>query len=96
MRSSRIDTLRPDLALFLADTTLRMRDKLVPMFAAEVGRRGLGWEPAPQEREVWRVGPEIYLLNADPDLSRNLGVCLAAHFRRRGIAVGRGTADGSV
>jgi len=32
----RIDTLRPDLALFLADTTLRMRDKLVPLFAAQV------------------------------------------------------------
>ena len=28
----------------------------------------------------------LTLLNTDPDLSRNLGVCLAAHFRARGIA----------
>ena len=88
----RIDTLRPDLALFLADTTLRMRDKLVPLFALEVARRGVGWEAGRLEREVWRVGPEVYLLNADPDLRRNLGVCLAAHFRGRGIALRPGDA----
>ena len=83
----RVDTLRPDVALFLVDTQLRMRDKLVPMFAAEAVRRGLGWEVRRLEREIWRVGPEIYLLNSDPDIVRNLGACLAAHFRGRGIAV---------
>src|SRR5439155_495930 len=77
----RIDTLRPDVALFLADTTLRMRDKLVPLFAAEAARRGLGWEATRLERELWRVGPEVYLLNADPDLRRNVGTCLAAGKR---------------
>jgi hypothetical protein len=84
----RVDTLRPDVALFLADTTLRMRDKLVPLFAAEVARRRLGWEASRLERETWRVGPEVYLLNADPDLARNLRLCLATHFRGRGIGLG--------
>jgi hypothetical protein len=83
----RIGTLRPDIALFLADTQLRMRDKLVPLFAAEIRRRRLKWRPACLEREIWRVGPEVYLLNAAPDLVRNLRACLAAHFRGRGIAL---------
>jgi len=83
----RVDTLRPDLAIFLDDTTLRMRDKLVPMFAAAIARRGLGWSPLRVEREIWSVGPEIYLVNADPQLARNLGTCLARHLRGRGIAL---------
>src|SRR5882724_7834103 len=64
----RIDALRPDLALFVADTTLRMRDKLVPLFAAEVERRRLVWQATRLAGEIFRVGPEIYLVNADPDL----------------------------
>ena len=83
----RVDTLRPDVALFLVDTQLRMKDKLVPMFDVEVARRRLGWELRRLEREIWRVGPDVYLLNTDPDLVRNVGACLAAHFRARGIAV---------
>jgi hypothetical protein len=83
----RIDTLRPDVALFVADTTLRMRDKLVPLFAAETVRRTLDWPAERLEHETWRVGPEVYLVNADPDLARNLGCCLAAYYRGRGIAV---------
>ena len=83
----RVDTLRPDVALFVADTTLRMRDKLVPMFEAETARRRLGWPVARLERETWTVGPDVYLLNADPDLARNIGACVATHFRKRGIRV---------
>ena len=84
----RIDTLRPDVALFLADTKLRMRDKLVPLFRTEIRRRRLSWKGRRLEREIWTVGPEVYLLNAAPDLAGNLRRCLAAHFRGRGIAVG--------
>jgi hypothetical protein len=83
----RVDTLRPDVALFVADTTLRMRDKLVPMFEAEAVRRRLGWQAIRLERETWSVGPEVYLVNADPDLARNIRTCVARHFRSRGIAV---------
>src|SRR5262245_17506381 len=83
----RVDTLHPDLAIFFCDTTLRMRDKLVPLFAAAARRRSLGWEALRLERETWRVGPEVYLTNADPDLPHALGVCLAAHFHARGIAL---------
>ena len=77
------------VALFVADTTLRMRDKLVPLFAVEMERRRLDWTATRLERETWRVGPEVYLVNADPDLARNLGLCLTSYYRRRGIALGR-------
>jgi hypothetical protein len=83
----RTGTLRPQAAFFLADTQLRMRDKLVPLFSAEITRRQLPWTPARLEREIWRMGPEIYLLNSAPDLLRNVRTCLAAHFLGRGIAV---------
>jgi hypothetical protein len=83
----RVDTLRPQLALFLVDTQLRMRDKLVPFFRAEIRRRRLKWLARRLEREIWRVGPEIYLLNSSPDLTRNLRACLATHFQARGITV---------
>jgi hypothetical protein len=83
----RVDTLRPDLAIFLCDTTLRMRDKLVPLFAVAGHRHGLDGRAVRLEREIWRVGPEVYLTNADPNLARAFGVCLAAHFRSRGIAL---------
>src|SRR5262245_62545130 len=89
----RVDTLHPDLAIFLCDTTLRMRDKLVPLFAAAARRRGLAWEALRLERETWRVGPEIYLTNADPDLAHALGVGLAAHFQARGITLCSPRAD---
>jgi hypothetical protein len=83
----RVDTLHPDLAIFLCDTTLRMRDKLVPLFAVATGRRGMLGEALRLERETWRVGPEVYLTNAEPDLPHALGVCLAAHFLQRGITL---------
>jgi hypothetical protein len=66
-----------------------MRDKLVPMFEAATSRRRLDWQPARLEREMWTVGPEVYLLNADPDLARNLATCLAVHFRSRGVRLTR-------
>jgi len=64
-----------------------MRDKLVPFFRAEIRRRRLKWLARRLEREIWRVGPEIYLLNSSPYLTRNPRVCLATHFRARGIAL---------
>jgi hypothetical protein len=83
----RVDTLRPDLALFLVDTTLRMRDKLVPFFARALRARGFPVRPARVKREVWRLSTGLYVLNADPELRQTLGAALAAHFRAGGVAV---------
>jgi hypothetical protein len=83
----RVDTLRPDLALFLVDTTLRMRDKLVPFLQRALRGRSPVRRATRIEREVWRLRPGLYVLNADPDLPRALGTALAAHLRARGVAI---------
>ncbi len=35
----RLQVLRPDLALFVVDTALRLSDKILPMLREEMGRR---------------------------------------------------------
>jgi hypothetical protein len=85
----RVQELQPDFAIFLEDTHLRMQDKLVVMFEAELARRY--GESAPQTYPVQRLRHEIFaiknmifLTNTKPDLVSNLGVCLK-HFFARGL-----------
>lgn len=88
----RLDTLRPDLAVFLEDTQLRMKDKIVVMFEHELNRRfGSSWKKkAPLtrlEREVFGVGDRLFIINSDPDLAMNIGFCLGHYLRSRGLRV---------
>jgi hypothetical protein len=78
----RVAALRPHLAIFLEDTTLRMKDKLAGMFELELARR-LGPDPPPLvrvAREVFTVGDRLFLTNTAPDLVAALGLCLARFF----------------
>jgi hypothetical protein len=92
----RVEDLGPDLALFLEDTTLRMADKIVPLFEAALAsrprpaapgsarcRRGTPASERPRRlaHELFEVGGRIFIVNSDPDLSCNLGLCLGAFFR---------------
>jgi hypothetical protein len=87
----RLETLRPHLAIFLNDTQLRMRDKIVELFADEIRRRGRRRGGAPVVRvagEIFRAGDGLFVSNSDPDLVANLGVCLAHYFRRAAFPLG--------
>jgi hypothetical protein len=78
----RLEALRPDMAIFLEDTKLRMADKLVKMFEVEVARR-LGPDPPPVacvEGEIFTVRDRVFLANTQPDLVRAVGVCLGRFF----------------
>ena len=83
----RLETLRPQVAVFLNDTQLRMGDKIAVLFTAELQRRQ-GARALALERlsgELFVVGAHVFIANSDPDLAGNLGVCLAHYFRRQGF-----------
>jgi hypothetical protein len=68
----RLRALRPDLALFVVDTALRLGDKVVPMLAREVSRNRSPVQPRRIVRELWAVTPHFYAVNAHRDLLANL------------------------
>ncbi|GAK51242.1 hypothetical protein U14_02485 [Candidatus Moduliflexus flocculans] len=80
----RVSEFRPQIAIFLEDTHLRMRDKLVPMFE-EALRQQFGnhadsdYPLRELHDEVFVVNNIVFLANTKPDLISNLGVCLK-HF----------------
>ncbi|MFH0778667.1 MAG: hypothetical protein V2A71_08560 [Candidatus Eisenbacteria bacterium] len=75
----RVLELKPDVALFLEDTRLRMKDKIVVMFEEELEKR---W---PRKRvkvermkaELFRVGERLFVLNSKPDVTSNIAYCLS-------------------
>ena len=86
----RLDTLRPQVAVFLNDTQLRMRDKLAVLFAAELRRRAGRARALRLERlrgEVFVAGGQLFPANSAPDLAGNIGLCLAHYFRQHGFTV---------
>jgi hypothetical protein len=82
----RLDDLQPDLAVFLVDTELRMRDKVVELFRAALTNR-YGLETAgcwPVERlveELFHLGHVLYLVNSRKGIYSNLRLCIR-DFRR--------------
>lgn len=74
----RVRLIGPDLTLFVVDTALRLSDKVVPMLTAELARRVAGPPPPRRvERELWSLGPRLYVVNSKPDLMMNIGRAIA-------------------
>jgi hypothetical protein len=74
----RVLELKPDAAIFIEDTRLRMKDKIVVMFEEELERRSVG-ESAAVERmkgELFRVGGKLFIINSKPDVCSNIAYCL--------------------
>jgi hypothetical protein len=85
----RVDDLRPEVAVFLDDTELRMKDKIIPMFEDELRAR------LPEPPEVLRIKHEIFgisggasgrsmifIMNAKDSIITNTERVLAEYFRR--------------
>lgn len=78
----RVRAVRPDVALFVVDTALRLSDKVLPMFARALARTGAA--PAPPRRvlrETWALTPHLYAVNAREDLVENVGRAVAEGLR---------------
>ena len=78
----RVEDLAPETAVFLMDTELRMKDKLVPMFEQELGKRNSDPPPVMRlERELFHVQERIFIVNAKESISRNIETVVNRHFR---------------
>jgi hypothetical protein len=82
----RLEDLQPDVAVFLVDTELRMRDKIVELFQEALEQRfgQASRSTWPVERlvdELFQIGHGIYLINSRKGIYTNLRLCMR-DFRR--------------
>lgn len=78
----RVADLAPEVAVFFMDTELRMKDKIVPMFEqALAARRGSAVPVVRMERELFRVGEGLFIINAKESIQRNLERVFLRHYR---------------
>lgn len=79
----RVDDLAPEIAVFLMDTELRMKDKIVPMFEKELLKR-LRHPPAVarMERELFEIENRIFIINAKEEILQNIQKVLYSHYRK--------------
>ncbi|MBI5588385.1 MAG: hypothetical protein HY889_08485 [Deltaproteobacteria bacterium] len=74
----RTEGLKPALAIFLEDTTLRMKDKIVPIFEGLLKGRGL---PVARVREeTFSIEEKVFITNSKPDMISNIGACIRRHL----------------
>ncbi len=81
----RVDDLQPEVAVFLMDTELRMKDKIVPMFEKELAHRFE--QPsavARMERELFEIEERIFIINARENMLQNIETVLARQYRKSG------------
>jgi len=81
----RIEELVPDMAIFLEDTRLRMKDKIVPLFEGALKARGKGVDIVRLTGELFSIRDKVFIINSEPDLITNLGLCLKHYLRGRGF-----------
>jgi len=84
----RIENLKPDFSIFLEDTELRMKDKIVKLFETALETR-FGPEARKKYRvrrvveELFQIDHRIFITNSRPDLVSNIGLCLKHYFQNR-------------
>jgi hypothetical protein len=75
---NRLRDLQPHLAIFLIDTELRMKDKIVPLFMEALGTSDEQSVKHPVSRlinEIFHINHNIYLVNSRKGIYTNLRIC---------------------
>lgn len=68
----RAEALKPFGAIFLEDTMLRMKDKIVPFFESLAGKR----EVKRVESETFSIEDKVFITNSGRDIAANIGLCV--------------------
>ncbi len=68
----RVNDLSPDVSVFLMDTELRMKDKIVPMFGEELENRGLKTDIIRMEKELFHMANKMFIINAKGGIENNI------------------------
>ncbi len=79
----RFSLLMPDISLFIMDTELRMKDKIVALFEAvlpETPFRGL--PVARLKAELFHIDGRIFIINSKDSLIANIGAVLGWYLKR--------------
>ncbi|MHC1742029.1 MAG: hypothetical protein AB9873_03240 [Syntrophobacteraceae bacterium] len=84
----RVRELQPDVAIFLVDTHLRMKDKIVPMLEEAIADAAGGtFDGMAVQRllhEIFHFGHALYVANSRNGIYSNLKVCVQDHLRSPG------------
>ncbi len=82
----RVADLAPAIAVFLMDTELRMKDKLVPMFEKELQKR---YKAPPKvvrmERELFQIQDRIFIVNAKESILQNFENVMGWYYRHSSV-----------
>ncbi len=79
----RVEALAPAMAVFLEDTRLRMKDKIVPFFEGLLRDRGVKVERL--RGETFGIGDRLFITNSAPDIIGNLAFCIRRFLTSRGF-----------
>jgi len=78
---NRVQDMSPDISVFLVDTELRMKDKIVPMFEAELLKRFESPPPVERiQRELFHIQHNVFIINAKDSIETNLGTVLTFYW----------------
>jgi Holliday junction resolvase-like predicted endonuclease len=79
----RVEDFAPAIAVFLMDTELRMKDKLVPMFEKELKER---YKDPPavvrMERELFHIRDRVFIVNAKESIVRNFEKVVSWYYQK--------------